>query len=210
MTTTPSRSSGARRGPYAKSAEARRRILDACVEAFGRTGFHGATMKDVAHRAGISQTGLMHHFPRKEDLLLAMLELRDRRSTAFLESAAALDPSARPLAALRGMLAVLVENELQPGLMEMHCVLSGEATQADHPAHAYYAERYRRLHRFYADVFTALAEERTLAVEPEVLATMTISLINGLQQQWLFDRDTVKVEQALRSFLSSMIPGLDR
>ncbi|MFC8360033.1 TetR/AcrR family transcriptional regulator [Streptomyces griseorubiginosus] len=118
------------RGPYGKSAEARRRILDACVEAFGRTGFHGATMREVARRAGVSQTGLMHHFPRKEDLLLAMLELRDRRSTAFLESAAALDPSARPLAALRGMLAVLVENELQPGLMEVHCVLSGEATQA--------------------------------------------------------------------------------
>ncbi len=47
-------------------------------------------------------------------------------------------------------------------------------------------------------------------MEPELLATMTISLVNGLQQQWLFDRDTVKVEQALRSFLSSMIPGLDR
>ncbi|RVX43827.1 hypothetical protein EDD27_6529 [Nonomuraea polychroma] len=37
---------------------------------------------------------------------------------------------------------------------------------------------------------------------------MTISLINGLQAQWLFDRDSVKVEYAIRQFFLSVIPGL--
>jgi AcrR family transcriptional regulator len=200
------------RGPYAKTAAVRRRVLEACVDAFGETGFYGATMKDIAKRAGISHTGLLHHFPRKEDLLLGVLELRDERGTAFLEAAKVLDPAADPVDTLKGMIAVIVDNELQPGLMELHCVVSGEATSPDHPAHAYYADRYRNLRRFYAGTFTALAERDGLrpAIDPETLATMTISLINGLQAQWLFDRDSVKVESAIREFFLSVIPGLPR
>lgn len=198
------------RGPYAKTAEVRRRILEACVDAFGETGFYGATMKDIAKRAGISHTGLLHHFPRKEDLLLGVLELRDERGTAFLQSASALDPSQNPVETLNGMIAVIVDNELQPGLMELHCVLSGEATSVEHPAHEYYANRYRMLRRFYSAAFAALAERGQLKapIDPETLATMVIALINGLQAQWLFDRDTVKVESAIREFLASVVTGL--
>jgi AcrR family transcriptional regulator len=197
------------RGPYAKTAAVRRRVLEACVDAFGETGFYGATMKDIAKRAGISHTGLLHHFPRKEDLLLGVLALRDERGTEFLQSAKVLDPAADPVEILDGMIAVIVDNELQPGLMELHCVVSGEATSADHPAHAYYADRYRNLRRFYAETFTALAERGLpLAIDPETLATMTVSLINGLQAQWLFDRDTVKVETAIRQFLRTVVPAL--
>ncbi|MEV0580253.1 TetR family transcriptional regulator C-terminal domain-containing protein [Streptomyces sp. NPDC050392] len=74
----------------------------------------------------------------------------------------------------------------------------------------HYAERYRNLHQFYEAVFSALAErgELTSPIEPAALATMTIALINGLQQQWLFDRDSVNVEGAIRTFLLSIIPGL--
>ncbi|WP_205523108.1 TetR/AcrR family transcriptional regulator [Streptomyces sp. RLB3-17] len=71
-----------RGGPYAKAAAIKRQIVEVCTEAFGEVGFYGATMKDNAKRAGISYTGLLHHFACKEDLL-----------------------------------AVIVENELQPGLM---------------------------------------------------------------------------------------------
>ncbi|MEU4226974.1 TetR/AcrR family transcriptional regulator [Nonomuraea sp. NPDC026600] len=198
------------RGPYAKTAAIRRRIVEACVDAFGETGFYGATMKDVAKRAGSSYTGLLHHFPRKEDLLTAVLELRDERSSEYLESAHALDPSSNPVETLRGMLAVIVDNELQPGLMELHCVLSGEATSPDHPAHAYYTERYRMLRQFFGKAFRALADRGELrsAIDPETLATMTIALINGLQEQWLFDRDSVQMESAIRQFLGSAVPAL--
>ncbi|GGV42502.1 TetR family transcriptional regulator [Actinomadura cremea] len=202
----------ATRGPYAKSAQVKQRILEACIDTFGETGFYGATMKDIAQRAGISHTGLLHHFPRKEDVLVAVLELRDERGHRYLESVRALDPAADPLEALRGMLAIVVDNELRPGLMELHCVLSGEATSIRHPAHAYYAERYRVLREFYASIFTALAERGELRTEidPQTLATMTISLLNGLQAQWLFDRETVRIEASLRAFLATYIPGLAR
>ncbi|MDL4816330.1 TetR/AcrR family transcriptional regulator [Actinomadura opuntiae] len=202
--------SRAGRGPYAKSATVRRRVVEACVEAFARTGFYGVTMKDVAKRAGISYTGLLHHFPAKEDLLLAVLEFRTEQSTRLLEAAGGRDPAGRPLEALRGMLAVTADNALNPGLLELHCVIAGEATSPDHPAHAYYTDRYRSLRAFYTTVFTALAERGELRspLAPATLATMTIALRNGLQNQWLHDRDGVDVEGSLRAFLTSVVPAL--
>lgn len=199
------------RGPYAKSAAVRRRVLDSCVDAFAQTGFYGATMKDVAQRAGISYTGLLHHFPSKEELLIAVLEHRSEQSARLLEPAGARDPARDPLGALRGMLAVILDNALHPGLLELHCVMSGEATSVRHPAHGYYADRYRRLRLFFTAVFTALDERGELrsSTAPAVLATMTISLLNGLQAQWLYDRDTVDVEGHFRAFLASVVPALD-
>jgi AcrR family transcriptional regulator len=200
------------RGPYAKTAEVRRKILEACVEAFGKTGFYGASTKDIAQRAGISHTGLRHHFPTKEDLLVGLLMLRSEQSRERLAAANGLDPANAPLDALRGQLATLVENELQPGLVELHCVLSGEATSPDHPAHDYYAKRYKDVRQFYTQAFTALAERGELrsTYDPPTLATTVLSLVNGLQAQWLFDRESVDIEGILREFLISIVPALGR
>ncbi len=180
------------------------------MEAFAATGFYGATLKDVAARAGISFTGLLHHFPHKEDLLMAVLEFRAEQGRRLLEEAEALDPVGHPLRALRGMLAITLDNASHPGLVELHCVMSGEATSPEHPAHGYYTDRFGKLRRFYTAAFTALAERGELRSEipPAVLADMTISLLNGLQGQWLYDRDGVDVEGGVRAFLGSVVPTL--
>lgn len=200
----------ATRGPYAKSAAVRQRVIDACMEAFGQTGFHGATMKDIAKRAGISYNGLLHHFPSKEQLLIALLEARAQESAELLRSAHGRDPGAHPLEALRGMLAVLLDNELKPGILEAHCVLAGEATSAAHPAHRYYAERFRAVRTFYATAFEGLSEQGLLrsSVDPQTLATMTISLINGVQEQWLYDRENVSMTTVIEQFLTAHVPSL--
>src|SRR4051812_6370185 len=195
------------RGPYAKSAQVRRRVVEACVDAFAETGFHGATMKDVAQRSGISLNGLLHHFPKKEDLLTAVLEFSFEQSVTFLRSARALAPATDPVAALRGLVAVIVENEFKPGLMELHCVLQGEATAPSHPAHDYFSGRARNGRIFVADVFRPLAAEGRLRsdIAPDTLATMTLALIDGLQEQWLLDRPSVDVETAIRQFLGALV-----
>lgn len=64
----------------AASPEDRRRaILQAALNVFGRRGFHGALMEEVAQRAGVGKGTLYHHFESKEALLrealLYMMEL---------------------------------------------------------------------------------------------------------------------------------------
>lgn len=49
------------------------RILDAAQEVFATYGYHGATIDEIADRAGISKPNLHYYFKRKKDLYLAVL-----------------------------------------------------------------------------------------------------------------------------------------
>lgn len=49
------------------------RILDAAQEVFATFGYQGATIDEVADRAGISKPNLHYYFKRKRDLYLAVL-----------------------------------------------------------------------------------------------------------------------------------------
>lgn len=49
-------------------ADARNAILESGLAVFAADGFHGATMREIAHRAGVSQGLLHHHFRGKDGL----------------------------------------------------------------------------------------------------------------------------------------------
>jgi AcrR family transcriptional regulator/DNA-binding XRE family transcriptional regulator len=49
--------------------------LTAALEAFLEFGYHGATMRDIAGRAGLSVPGVYHYYASKQDMLVAILEL---------------------------------------------------------------------------------------------------------------------------------------
>lgn len=49
--------------------------LAAALSAFLDLGYHGATMRHIAQRAGLSVPGIYHYYPGKHDLLVAILDL---------------------------------------------------------------------------------------------------------------------------------------
>jgi AcrR family transcriptional regulator len=187
------------RGPYAKTAGVRSRILSACLEIFAESGYRGTTMKAVAERAGISQRGLVHHFRDKEELLAAVLAARDEASGP-----------GHPVLGSAGALAAVVRTHFETmrhrDLLELHTVLSGEAISPDHPAHDYYRERYSGLRLYLAAAFDALREEGRLRspADSGTLAAMAVALMDGLQVQWLFDAKSVDVERAFAVFFESI------
>lgn len=197
------------RGPYAKTTAVRRRILDAALAEFGDTGYYGTTMTQVAARAELSLTGLLHHFPTKDDLVIAAL---DHRSANYAELLRAEDDDRSgtpdPVQRLRRMVEVVLAEEQQPGLLELTCVLSGEATAPGHPAHLHYKEQVRDLRAFFTGIFRGCAERDLLTSEttPELLSVQFTSLITGAQQQWLYTRD-FDVADALRAFLRVNVPA---
>jgi AcrR family transcriptional regulator len=193
------------RGPYAKSSAVRRRIVDAAQEVFAERGYWATTMKEIALRAGISQRGLVHHFAAKEDLLTAVIDLRDD------DSAKLMAPLGRPVDAFTSMLVVVAENMNRPGLVALYTVLTAEAASPGHPAHERYRERYSLLRTYFSMAFDALREQGELQspLPSNSLAAEFIALIDGLQLQWLYDPTNVDVEQVLRAFLTSIIPHID-
>lgn len=55
--------------------ERRAMLLSAALEVFTVSGFHAASMDDIADRANVSKPVLYQHFPSKLDLYLAVLDL---------------------------------------------------------------------------------------------------------------------------------------
>ncbi|MET0703174.1 MAG: TetR family transcriptional regulator [Mycobacterium sp.] len=50
-------------------------VLSAAVESFVETGYHGATMRSLAQRAGVSVPVVYHHYRDKQDILMRALEI---------------------------------------------------------------------------------------------------------------------------------------
>ena len=64
----------ARRTQAERSGETRRRILDAAVTLLGERGYAGLRTGDVAIAAGVSKGAQTHHFPSKDELVVAVVE----------------------------------------------------------------------------------------------------------------------------------------
>jgi AcrR family transcriptional regulator len=69
-------------------------ILKAAVEVMGEDGYEGASIRDMAARAGVSVAALYYHFPSKLDLLREFLDEALARLDRRLEAAGS-DPVAR-------------------------------------------------------------------------------------------------------------------
>ena len=57
-----------------RSAETRRRLLDATVACLFERGYAGTTTTEIASRAGVSRGAQLHHFPKKDELVVSALE----------------------------------------------------------------------------------------------------------------------------------------
>src|SRR4051794_18729042 len=55
-------------------AQTRERLLDAARDVFARSGFHGASVDEIASAASYSTGALYSNFDGKEDLFLALME----------------------------------------------------------------------------------------------------------------------------------------
>src|SRR5277367_4945832 len=63
-----------RRTQAERTAAMRTRLLDATIECLVTYGYAGTTTMRVAEKAGVTRGAQIHHFPSKEDLVVAAIE----------------------------------------------------------------------------------------------------------------------------------------
>jgi AcrR family transcriptional regulator len=63
------------RGPHAeRTAAMRERLIDAAIQCLYELGYAATTTQVVTDRAGVSRGAILHHFPTKVDLMVAVAE----------------------------------------------------------------------------------------------------------------------------------------
>jgi AcrR family transcriptional regulator len=69
------------------AAQRREVILTAAEETFGQCGYHGASLDDVAHAAGVSKALIYEHFASKRELHGSLLDAQAAEIFARVEAA---------------------------------------------------------------------------------------------------------------------------
>lgn len=190
---------------YRVGRERRARIVADATELFAREGYADTSLRDIAEKVGVSKSTLLHHYGSKEELLDAVLAERDRG----IQSRRAYVPRDRAADALRDLPGGAADNsESAPGLIEVYAVLSCEAVPASHPAHEHFTERFRQAVDYFGALFRAAQADGDLPAhrDPEFEAIWLIALWDGLQFQWLYDRDAIDVAAHLRAHLDDVLP----
>lgn len=192
-----------RRGPVAGQAS-RAKALKAATKLFANRGFHTTTIADLAKEAGLSQSGLLHHFSSKAALLAAVLEERDAEDSEFLSG----DQEATPLswAAFDALTALVARNSTRPELIGLFVRLSAEATDPQHPAHGWLQVRYTNTRAWLTDAVRA--GQRDGEIHPhapvEDIVRTTIAVIDGLQQQWLVEPQAVSMVSIFSTYVAAL------
>jgi len=195
--------SAAARGP-------RTRILAAARQVFAEKGFWGGTLNEVAVAAGLTRPGLLHYYPSKQDVLIALLEDRDRWVREAVPDRAAGATMIEYLdAELTDVLPVLLEERR---LMQLAHMMTAEAASEQHPAHDWVAARYEAIRDRLSDCVRSsiAAGDAPSTIDPESTAAAMLGTMEGLENQWLVDPDAVDVAHTLaqlRILLTAARPG---
>jgi AcrR family transcriptional regulator len=85
-----------------RSRAMRARLMEATVECLVEVGFGRTSTTMVSERAGVSRGAQLHHFPTKNDLVVAAVgHLTEQRGAEFAAAAAAVPPEHRTRDVLR-------------------------------------------------------------------------------------------------------------
>ena len=129
-------------------------LVRKALEIFYREGFHATGMDMLAAETGISKTTMFKHFRTKEDLILAVLRLRDEDFRNWLFRR--MQQAGPPREQLSAMFDALAEWFATPEFRScMFIKAASEYPDPSHPIHAQSAEHkrllFRQLHRIAAD-----------------------------------------------------------
>ena len=190
-----------RRRNSRKGSSRRDEILAAAMRRFARDGYQNAAIGDIARDVGLSLPGLLHHYPSKVHLLLAVLDKRDQEGVLVVGG---LPPDVGDL--LSRLVELCRKNVETVEVVRAFAVLNGESLTKDHPATSWFIERSRQLKREVGDIFDRAAVEGRIRtdVNGAALAVELIAVMDGLQTLWLRDPEQFNMVAALQLYVERL------
>jgi AcrR family transcriptional regulator len=154
----------------------------------------------------MTRPGVLHHYPSKQAVLLALLEERDQGLEIMLPDAE--HWTLRDLiSGLDELFAVILRDR---ELVQLAHVLTAEASSVDHPARAWVVRRHALLRQSLSKAIqnSQRVGELTLPVDVAALASAILGAIEGIENQWLVSPDDFDARAALRAFSEVLAAGV--
>lgn len=129
-------------------------LVQKALKAFYQNGFNATGMDALVKETGISKTSMYKHFRTKEDLILAVLRLRDENFRNWLYRRME-ELAKSPMDQLIAMFDALEEWFREPGFKGcMFIKASSEYQDASHPIHKQSADHKRMLEQYVTELAT--------------------------------------------------------
>jgi AcrR family transcriptional regulator len=177
------------RGPYRNGIQRREQILESAGDVFGRHGYAGGSLREIARRVGVTPAALLRHFDSKEELLVAVLEGWDDANA----SSRALIAEAPPLEHFAALIRVMEQHHEHRGFIELFLTMCVEASDPQHPARGWVTARYRRVvETGIRSLERAIERGEIRPMTPERIENESramFAVMDGLELQWLTDPD---------------------
>jgi AcrR family transcriptional regulator len=183
--------------------ERRTEILEEAIRVIGERGFRGFSIRELAQRCAMTDAGLLHHFGTKIDLLLALLDERDRQDADAIAALLGRDLDRAPATrggVLRILIALARRNAERPELVRLYAMLRIEALAPDHPAHAYFRARDEAARARFAELLAPIAGDA------RALARRVLAALDGLEAQWLQEGCGFDLPAEWQSMIEGLLP----
>ncbi len=197
-----------RRTQAERTRASRAKIIQAATELFAQQGFRGAKMSDIAQAAGLTEPGLLHHFPSKTHLLMGVLEERDRIDSERMRSI--LQEEGNHF--LEAWIELVKHNETVPGLVQLFTMLVVESVPPEHPAHEFFIQRYQRERKHVTQSILQAQQAREVRsdIPAKTLVVMIFAMMDGLQIQWLLEPEKISMSKVFRTMMELLKPADSR
>jgi AcrR family transcriptional regulator len=190
-------------------AKTRERMLAAARVVFARSGFHGASVEEIASEAGLSTGALYSNFEGKEDLFLVLMEREiDEHAREVAAAVRANASVAERAAGGARQWMTTIEREPELLLLFMEFWAYGVRDPAVRPK---VAERFAQVRRTLTELIVDGVRDfdLELAIPAEQLAIAIDALADGIARQKLADPEAIP-DELMGTVIGLLLAGATR
>ena len=204
----PRKTTGERRTQAERSAETQRRLIDAAITVLHRVGYGATTTGLIADEAGVSRGAMLHQYPTKIDLMLAVVAEVYSRETEEYRRRGAL--AATPRERFYQFPDLMWDVLTRPSAMAVLEILMG--SRSDEALAAGLAPLQRQIEATSRVTIEGILKEGGFPELPEVNAMrrLFVAAVRGLSIDLMLLRDRAELDGAvalLKRLLRALYDG---
>lgn len=182
-------------------------IAAAALEMFGTRGLHATSIAAVAEKVGLTDAGLLHHFPNRAALLDATLRVGSERQLDRMRALVA-DGGLRAIRSMRVWGEVMTES---PELAAFETLIGAEAVLENSTLRDWTQRRYHAVRGLVSGLIREGVDRGEIRrdVDPEREAYDLIAWLDGIRLQWLLSDPELDLGAAVAQHFDQLVARLE-